>query len=96
MLDLLYRKNIKKLPLQADLSESAFEAAAKELKLTDDEFVLHVPVDLYIEALKVVTVYLMLLDSSKKAKHNIRILERAYPDDWILEKGDDVVISPGV
>lgn len=94
-LDILHKLKIKKIPIPIDLSDTGFELAVEEIGLIDDNFILYVPTEGFLEALKVVSYYLTLVDSNKKTKDLIRILKNADYDDWMLEVGDSILICPG-
>lgn len=94
-LDLLFDNKIEKLDCRMDLGEYSFEMAAQKLDLIDDDFTLYVPVSLYIEAIRIVSTYLALIDSNKKPKELIKLLKNAEADDWLVEKEGKITFSPG-
>lgn len=93
-LDVIYGKKVLYLNIRMDISEHSFEHAVIELGLSDS-FFLYVSPENYLEALKILAVYLVVIDSDKKPKDLIRILKKANCDDWLVEKGDTILICPG-
>lgn len=95
ILDILQGTKIKQFSIPSDLSFHAFEQAAEYINLKDDNFLLYVHKSLYVEALGIVATYLTLIESDKKVKELVKILENADRDDWILKYNKQTVFSPG-